>query len=730
MQKNKKASRKATSTKELVCKRALHSVCLIALLVVFVFNFPFWESLTFINQSTLTQTSVGDGLKLVSGQGSDSTGDTSSTGNTANTNTSSNKYEVTNPDTAYIDYEVPDIHLDNIKLDLDNPNYQATSWRNTTGPYIKYSLDIDDASTRVDPLELPEMTYAKGELQSHWDRVHLAGTSKKLRLNLNCEAGTTIEVGDVVVNSVRPFCASLSLVVTLVAIVALFQLLRPSSPLYNIEINRLTTGKLGKKVTICIAVFIVLLGGAFVSKISSSNSVGDSWQVHEVVYDFNQYNHLANALINGSTKLDIPVSQTLNELDNPYDRAARSHALLEAGESYYLDYAYYNGSYYSYFGVLPAIVFFVPYKLITGNDLGTAMAVMIAGCLYILAAHYLILQLLKYLGRRQTLGEYLFALIIFVCCSGFLYLMFLPQLYSLPILCGLALVFFGIAKFLRASRQFDGQSYKILDLCLGSLAIALSILCRPQYFLVILLAIPIFWNGIVKKRHFFSKKGALNTAAIIVPCICVGAVAMAYNYVRFGSFFDFGAAYNLTGLDMTHHPIDMARTIPAVFQYLLQPITIVAQYPFMMESNMAVDYQGLWYTEPYLGGFMWFCPVTFILLGVVSWFKKCENGELKMLVVAMLVLAVIILFADFQIATITTRYFNDFSWLLIVPSLCILWTNKDWEKKSGDLTKVVMTAMFVGVALNVLALFSDGRYAAMVDSCPRIYNAVSSWLFH
>ncbi len=724
MAKNKKASKKATPrithmtsatslspTKSLVCKRILRSICLIALLVVFVFNFPFWESLTFSNQSTLSQTAVGDGLKLVSTQGLSKT------------------FEVTNPENAYIDYEIPNIHVDNIKLDLDDPNYVPTSWRNSTGPYIKYSIDINDASS-INPLELPEMTYTKGELQSHWDRVHLSQNSTKMRLNLGCDAGTTIVVGEVVANTIRPFCAPLTLIFALVVVVGFFQLLRPSSPLYNIEISRLTTGKIAKRVVICIAVFLVVLGGAFVSKISTSNSVGDSWQVYEVTYDYNQYDHLANALLNGSTKLDIPVAQTLKELDNPYDRAARSMALQAAGETYYLDYAYYDGSYYSYFGVLPAVVFFIPYKLITGNDLGTAMAVMLAGCLYILAALYLILQLLKYLGRRQTVGEYLFALTIFVCCSGFLYLMFLPQLYSLPILCGLALVFFGVAKFLKAARCFDGQKYKISDLCLGSLAIALSILCRPQYFLVILLAIPIFWNGIVKDRVFFSKKGVVNTAAIIVPCVCVGAIAMAYNYVRFGSFFDFGAAYNLTGLDMTHHPIDMARTIPAVFQYLLQPITIVAQFPYMVEANMAVDYQGLWYTEMYLGGFMWFCPLTFILLGIVSWFKKCKNGELKMFVVVMLVIAVIILFADFQIATITTRYFNDFSWLLIVASLCILWTSNDWEKKAGVLTKVVVTALFVGVALNVLALFSDGRYGAMSEMCPRIFNAVSTWLLH
>ena len=47
-------------------------------------------------------------------------------------------------------------------------------------------------------------------------------------------------------------------------------------------------------------------------------------------------------------------------------------------------------------------------------------------------------------------------------------------------------------------------------------------------------------------------RGIWNTLAVIVPFLLVGGVTMAYNYVRFDSFFDFGATYNLTGFDMVH----------------------------------------------------------------------------------------------------------------------------------------------------------------------------------
>ena len=43
--------------------------------------------------------------------------------------------------------------------------------------------------------------------------------------------------------------------------------------------------------------------------------------------------------------------------------------MSEAGEWYNWDHAYYKGKYYVYFGVVPAILFYLPYYVITGTHL-------------------------------------------------------------------------------------------------------------------------------------------------------------------------------------------------------------------------------------------------------------------------------------------------------------------------------------------------------------------------
>ena len=235
-----------------------------------------------------------------------------------------------------------------------------------------------------------------------------------------------------------------------------------------------------------------------------------------------------------------------------------------------MDYAYYDGEYYSYFGVLPALTMFAPYKALTGHDLRTDRAVSALCIGYVLTANALLLALSRRYAPSISLGLFLWASLSFVTCSGLLYLAFLPQLYSIPILMGLSCVFIGLTCWL-ISEKAEGGSYRKALLALGGLFVALSLACRPQYVLAALLAFPIFWEGITRHRQFFSIRGAGNTAAVIVPFLLVALPVMWYNALRFGSPFDFGAAYNLTGSDMTSRGIVAARSLPAVFQYLFQP---------------------------------------------------------------------------------------------------------------------------------------------------------------
>ena len=97
---------------------------------------------------------------------------------------------------------------------------------------------------------------------------------------------------------------------------------------------------------------VEMAGSVVVSRLSGvvDNPANGPTISGPIAVDFNQYNHLADAFLSGKVSLDLPVSAALSDMENPYDTSARAQELSQAGEYYYLDYAFYNGHYYSYFG--------------------------------------------------------------------------------------------------------------------------------------------------------------------------------------------------------------------------------------------------------------------------------------------------------------------------------------------------------------------------------------------
>lgn len=162
------------------------------------------------------------------------------------------------------------------------------------------------------------------------------------------------------------------------------------------------------------------------------------------------------------------------------------------------------------------------------------------------------------------------SLLLLVTGSGVLTQAFYPMIYSLPILFSLVLTLTGLGLWINA-RKDTGELSK-LHLLIGAICIALNLGCRPQFVLVVFVAFPIFWSEI-RERFFFSVRGIWNTLAVIVPFLLVGGVTMAYNYVRFDSFFDFGATYNLTGFDMVHRSYALSRIPWGLWMYLFSQLT-------------------------------------------------------------------------------------------------------------------------------------------------------------
>ena len=84
----------------------------------------------------------------------------------------------------------------------------------------------------------------------------------------------------------------------------------------------------------------------------------------------NQYELMAEAILEGRLDFAYGDEAELETLNNPYDPDERR----EAGVTFHWDHAYYDGHYYMYFGVVPVFLLFLPYRVITGTALTTFRA--------------------------------------------------------------------------------------------------------------------------------------------------------------------------------------------------------------------------------------------------------------------------------------------------------------------------------------------------------------------
>ena len=104
-----------------------------------------------------------------------------------------------------------------------------------------------------------------------------------------------------------------------------------------------------------------------------------------------QYSEMADNLLAGRISFDYGDETELLQLQNPYDPNERR----QTGVKFHWDYAFYNGKYYMYFGIVPTIILFLPYRIITGTPLDTIVATQIFVAIFILGIFVLFYFLIK-----------------------------------------------------------------------------------------------------------------------------------------------------------------------------------------------------------------------------------------------------------------------------------------------------------------------------------------------
>lgn len=624
--------------------------------------------------------------------------------------------------------EVHNVHLD---FDHEQPAQELTVKIHFTDEAHHTYFDSTEYTVGVPNVEVSTLSS-----QSEYINLNTTGLVQNLRIEIvGDEVSYPIRLAGLSLNAHHPFDFNTMRFAFTLGILALAFAFRPGSVIYRIGI--VDAPRRSKAVIIaavalemCLLSSYLFLGSNLVGVATKDYNSG-SWDGVSLVNVFEvggdnaqQYAELAKAMAHGQLYLEEEPPQWLQDMSDPYDKGARDEAQKETGEEYLFDVAYYDGHYYVYFGVVPVLLFYLPFYLLTGANFPTAIGVLVAVLAFVLGCSALLDRFARYHFKRVSLGLYLLLQIPLVMCCGVLYLLKFPTFYSLPIALGLAFSVWGLYFWMKGRTSAAPERWYLA----GSLCMALVAGCRPQLLVLSLLAFPLFWRPYITERRLFSPRGAREFACLAAPYLVVAAGIMWYNHARFGSFTDFGANYNLTVNDMTKRGWNIGRLAPALFAYFLQPPSATGVFPYLQPAPFDTTYMGQTIKEVTFGGIFACLPVLWILPFSRRILKlrisQRSTRTIAGVIVVLLIGGVIVALADAEMAGILQRYFADFSFMFLAAVVLLAFIVNENLPPGSTTQTLLMKVLLVLVALSVL-------YSALLCFVPETgwYSDIYSWAY-
>lgn len=431
-----------------------------------------------------------------------------------------------------------------------------------------------------------------------------------------------------------------------------------------------------------------------------------AWMPHHAFRSYNlrghhvdQYNLLTDSFLKGHLYMPGEVPAGLLALPDPYDpnqnvKFRYSHGLW--------DQSLYDGHVYLYFGVTPVVTGYLPYRLLTGGmRLPNPLAVLV----YTYGAFLFATGLLFSFRRRyfkQTPDWMLLAAVVLVGGADLgCYLLSQSNIYQVAIAAGM---FFALGAIYCASRAFEPTRHRSLWFVASGLCLAGAIGSRPHFAatggLVFLVAIIALWRR--GERH------VSRYAALALPSGLGVFLLGFYNWARFGSFFEFGAHYQLGIINMTNTSMfGLDKVWSTLYFMLIQPPTFNKTYPWVhpipelpkwlvKPNNFLLErVVGILVGTP----FLWVMLIAVVIYLVKR--KTLTPRPFPKLELAWLVISSGFLVALLSITTPTMRYLADFAGLVdILAVMAWFWADQTLVTSPRART----ATRLVGVSLLVVSV--------------------------
>ena len=442
----------------------------------------------------------------------------------------------------------------------------------------------------------------------------------------------------------------------------------------------------------------------------------------EMVVD--AYMQQLDAFEKGQTALDLDVNPALEELDNPYDKGERDKKEI----TYHWDRAYYNGQYYSYFGLAPLFMVYYPVYWLTGMLPTEVLAGTLLSVFAILAVFGAIHGLYRIFRPRANLVLFLTgeAAVVF---GSFLYLMQASlSFYYLPLISGVGWLAAFTAFSCYACLSEKGIR-RMLLFALAGISVVMLVLSRPNMLLLaVAFAAPLFLRILFDRTEILADK-LRCVLPFLIPVLLGGIGVMYYNRIRFGSVFEFGTAFQLTESDIRYNGItlSMHHFLSMVYHYFLESFVYTEFFPFLrFTTEKCIDFGNYLYQEYSVGLFRMPLNLGIILAGL-TFCGKDKKDSLKRWTGGLMLLGILGLgYIDFLLGGIHIRYVCDLSLAVsLLAFLLILgYVHFDGTRSSRILYVITLGLLLLTIGRGWLTIFSN-ETNAIRQANPDFYLSVA-----
>ena len=542
--------------------------------------------------------------------------------------------------------------------------------------------------------------------------THGAPSELSIYFDLNTDE---IAVGSVAINQLRGARPSPMRLLLLVVGAVLLWLYQE----FSMGTTLLQTGTRPARLTLGILLVSVVGISLGVSLLLCNDSPWEllSYPLKNPVDTYDPFVQQFDAFQKGQWHLDVPVGNDLLQLENPYDYSQRD------GMYYLWDRAYFQGKYYSYFGIAPLLVFYYPLSIF-GKLPSGALVAMLCSAMTAAFTVMCLWETVKITRWRVTYHQ--FALGSLACVAASLVWILqrgVQRFYYLAMLCAMA---FGALFIWLALKAFfyQGKTWQRRLLFVGAgAAYAMVMLSRINSALTLAPLVVVCMIYAARKQ----KKAIVSW---IWDMLCLGAFVLAglgvsfwMNMSRFGSFMEFGSTYQLTVSNVSYNRLYAGGILPALYHYFFSMPHVSLSFPFLKIEQYVLDNYGHYVYIASTNVGLMSLPLYWGLwkLGGVAKNKGLSGQARAMLITGAVTLPVMAVL-NFCLGGSIVRYLGDLSLVGALVATLGLWALCQRSGKSSKKTATVLFSLTLVVA--TLYMFSLSPDMALIPN--RVFHTMAS----